>query len=117
MVPQMKEISIIYSKTNKYPYKADFYSHLYSMSACSVVSDSDHMEPARFLHPLNFPGKDTGAGCSFVLSRESSDPRIEPKSSSSPVLAGGFFTSSGREIYLKKGFLGGASGTESMQKK
>ena len=47
-------------------------------------------------------------GCHFFFSRESSDPSIKPKPSSSPALAGGFFTSSGRAIYLKKGFLGGA---------
>ena len=74
-------------------------------------------EPARFLSSWNFPGKDTGVGCHFLLSRGSSDPRIEPKSSSSPVLAGGFFTSFGRAIFqIKKGFLVGASGTESASK-
>ena len=50
----------------------------------------------------DFPGKSTGVGCHF-FSRESSDPGIKP---TSPVLAGGFFTTEplGKpvSIYLRK---------------
>ena len=38
--------------------------------ACSVMSDSSQphgLYPARFLCPRNFPGKNTGVGCHFLL--------------------------------------------------
>ena len=38
--------------------------------SCSVVSDSlqpHGLEPTRFLCPWDFPGKDTGVGCYFLL--------------------------------------------------
>ena len=43
--------------------------------------------------PWNFPGKNTGAGCHFLL-WDLPDPAIEPVSLVSPALAGGFFTTS-----------------------
>ena len=48
--------------------------------------------PASLLYPWDFPGKNTGSGvgCYFLLP----DPRIESVSPGSPVLAGGFFTTS-----------------------
>ena len=55
----------------------------------SVMSDSLRprgLGPARFLCPWDFPGKNTGSGCHFLLQG------IEPKSFESPALAGGFFT-------------------------
>ena len=42
-------------------------SHL---SLCSVLSNSSWphgLFPAKFLHPLNFPGKNTGVGCYSLL--------------------------------------------------
>ena len=39
---------------------------------CSVVSDSLRplgLQPARLLYPGNFPGKDTGVACHFLLQR------------------------------------------------
>ena len=38
--------------------------------SCSVVSNSlqtHGMSPARLLHPWDFPGKNTGVGCHFIL--------------------------------------------------
>ena len=42
------------------------------MRACSVVSDSlrpHRLKPARFLCLWDFPGKNTGVGCHFLLQR------------------------------------------------
>ena len=44
----------------------------------SVVSDSlwpHGLSPARFLRPWNFPGKNTGVGCHFLLQTEISQTR------------------------------------------
>ena len=41
-----------------------------TQSACSVVSDSlwpHGLQAVRLLSPWNFPGKNTGAGCHFLL--------------------------------------------------
>ena len=45
--------------------------------------------PARLLCPWDFPGKNTGVGCHFLLQGYLSNPGIKPRSS---ALAGGFFT-------------------------
>ena len=61
------------------------------LCVCSVMSDSlqlHGLQPARLLCPWNFPGKNTGVGCHFLL------PGIEPASLASPALTGGFFTTS-----------------------
>ena len=47
------------------------------------------MEPARLLLPWDFPGKNTGVGCHFLLQGGLPDPGTEPVS---PALADGFFT-------------------------
>ena len=41
---------------------------------------------------LDFPGGNTGVGCSFLLQAYLPDPGVEPLSPPSPALAGGFFT-------------------------
>ena len=41
------------------------------------------------LCPWNFPGKNTGVGCHFLLPGDLPNPRIEP---ASPAPAGGLFT-------------------------
>ena len=46
-------------------------------------------QTARLLSLCNFPGKDTGGGCHFLLQGNLPDPGIKPTSSAS---AGGFFT-------------------------
>ena len=41
-----------------------------SLCVCSVVSDSlrpHGLSPARLLYPWDFPGKNTGVGCHFLL--------------------------------------------------
>ena len=45
--------------------------------------------PARLLCPWNFPGKNTGVDCHFLLQGDPPDPEIKPVS---PALAGRFFT-------------------------
>ena len=63
----------------------------------SVVSDTlwpHGLWPARFLCPLNFPDRNTGVGCHFLLQGIFPRPGIEPWSLTSPALAGRFFTTS-----------------------
>ena len=49
--------------------------------------------PPKFLYPWNFPGKNTGVGCHFLLQGiELLDPGMEPTFLVSLALAGGFFT-------------------------
>ena len=62
------------------------------MLSHSSVSDSLQplgLQPARLLFTWDFPGKNTGVGCHFLLQVDLSDLEIEPKS---PALAE-FFTS------------------------
>ena len=47
------------------------------------------LQPTRPLCPWDFPGKNTGVGCHFLLQKDLPDPRIELKSVVSPELAGG----------------------------
>ena len=44
----------------------------------------------RLFCPWNFPGKNSGMGCHFLLQGIFLDPGIEPASLASPVSAGGF---------------------------
>ena len=56
----------------------------------AVVYDTyDPMDPARLLCPWDFPGKNIGMGCHFLL-QGSFQPRIEPRVQ--PCTAGRFFT-------------------------
>ena len=77
----------------------------WSRSAVSDSSRSHGLQPIRLLHPWDFPGKSTGVGChcllwrileweAIVFSRESSQPRDQTVSLTSPALAGSFFTTS-----------------------
>ena len=50
------------------------------------------LQPGRLLLPWHFLGKNTGVGCCHFLFGHLPDPGIEPTSSASPALAGGFFT-------------------------
>ena len=59
---------------------------------CSVVSNSlrpHGLQPTRLLCPWNFPGKNTGVGCHFLLQGIFLTQR---SSFASPALAGRFFT-------------------------
>ena len=61
----------------------------------SVVSDSSWphgLQPARFLCPWNFPGKNTGMGCHFLLQGNLLNWGTELTSLESPTFAGGFLT-------------------------
>ena len=50
------------------------------------------LQPARFLCPGDFPGKNTGMGCHFLPPGDLPNPGTEPVSLMSPVLAVRFFT-------------------------
>ena len=63
------------------------------MSTFLLMSDSfvtHGLQSTRFLCPWDFPGKNTGVGCYFLL--DLPDSGTEPMSLASPTLAGGFFT-------------------------
>ena len=47
---------------------------------------------SRLLCLCDFPGKNTGLDCHFLLQGDLPNPGIEPTSSASPALAGRFFT-------------------------
>ena len=61
------------------------------------MSDSHGLEPSRLPCPWNFPGKNTGVGCHFLLQRVFSiqvlNPSLLVSRPESPALTGGFFTS------------------------
>ena len=50
------------------------------------------LKPARLLCPWDFPSKNTGVGCHFLLQGIFHAPGIEPASPVSPAWAGRFFT-------------------------
>ena len=52
-----------------------------------VVVAQSHLTLCRFLCPWNFPGKNTGVGCHFLLQGIFSAPGLNPVSSASPALA------------------------------
>ena len=54
---------------------------------------SDHSPPGSSVHGDSL-GKNTAVGCHALLQGNLPDPRIKPVSLMSPVLAGGFFTTS-----------------------
>ena len=49
----------------------------------------DYSLPWTIAYPWDYPGKNIGVGCHFLLQEIFQDPGIEP---TSPALAGGFFT-------------------------
>ena len=65
------------------------------------------LQPTRLLRPWDFPNKNTGVGCHFLLHGNLPDPGTEPVSLVSPALAGGFFTTvpPGEPLYLGGGVL------------
>ena len=63
------------------------------MLSCSVVSNSwrpHGLKPTRLLHPWDYPSKNTGEGCHFLLQWNLPNPGIEPTSPTAPGLEGGF---------------------------
>ena len=75
----------------------------------SVVSDSlrtHGLWPARLLCPRDFPGKNIGTGCHFLLQGNFPNLAIEPAPLVPPALAGRFFmTSTTWEASLLESFL------------
>ena len=73
------------------------------MLTCSAASDSlrlHGMQPTRLLCPWNFPGRNTGVRCPFLLQgifpTQGTNPRL--------LLAGGFFTTEppGKPIFIPR---------------
>ena len=64
---------------------------LYVHSVISTFLQPHGLEPSRPVYPWNFPVKNPGAGCHFLL-RGLPYPGIEPASFASLALAGGLFT-------------------------
>ena len=56
-----------------------------------TLCDPMDCSPARLLCPWNFPGKNTGGGCHFLLQGIFPTQGSEPRSLVSPALAGRFF--------------------------
>ena len=57
---------------------------------CPTLCDPMDLQPMRVLCPWDFPGKNTGVLCHFLL--QGILPGIEPMSFASPALADRFFT-------------------------
>ena len=67
------------------------------LRVCSVASSSlqgHEPQPARLICPWNFPGKNTGVGCHFLLQRIFPSQRSNLHLLASPALVDGFFTTS-----------------------
>ena len=60
-----------------------------SLQLCLTRCDPLDRSPPGFSVPEDSPGKNTGVGCHSLLQGDLPDPRIEPESLISPVLAGG----------------------------
>ena len=64
-----------------------------ALSAQSCLTLRPHgLKPARLLCPWDFPGKNTGVGCHFLIQRIFPTQKIKPVSPASPAVAGEFFT-------------------------
>ena len=61
---------------------------MFSYAQLSAKTRPHRLQPTRLLYPWDFLGKNTGAGCHFLLP----EPGIKLESLASPVLADGFFT-------------------------
>ena len=70
------------------------WTELKDIRVCSVVSDSlwlHGLQPSRLFCPQNFPGRNTGVGCHYLL-QENFPTQIKPAFLVSLALAGGLFT-------------------------
>ena len=76
-------------------------THAFQQNSTNLSRDSVHAQSrptlwyatdcSRLLCPWDFPGKNTGAGCHFLLQGNVPNPGIGPASPVSPALAGGFW--------------------------
>ena len=63
------------------------------VQSCQTLCDTTDCDPMdRLLCPWDFPGKNIGVGCSFLLQGDLPNSGTEPTIPVSPALAGGFFT-------------------------
>ena len=65
---------------------------LLSHSVVSYSLQPHGLYPAGLFCPLNFPGKNTGVDCHFLLQGNLPDPGVKPLSPTSPVSTGRLFT-------------------------
>ena len=61
------------------------------MLTCVQLSAAPWTVAPRLLGPWDFPGKNTGVGCRFLIQGNLPDPGMEPVSLAPPLLAGRFF--------------------------
>ena len=62
------------------PFESDLASWLTKDSQCSVtLVMSNSLQPTRLLCPWNFPGKNTGVGCHFLLQGIFPTQRLNPR--------------------------------------
>ena len=74
--------------------------HAQSLTCVRLFERPCGLLPTRLLCPWDFPGKDTGMDCHFLLQRIfPTNPGIEPTSLSSPELAVRFFTTDGCRVH------------------
>ena len=88
----LNNVKLTYGKVEFYLLLQSSVSSNTCLCVCSVVSDSLQpygLQTVRLLCPWNFPGKNTGAGCHFLLQE------IFPTQGSNPILLSLF---TGREI-------------------
>ena len=82
------------------------YTYVSMRKLCLTLCNSMDCNPTRLLCPWNFPGKNTGVGCLFLLQGIFSPQENEPMSLVSSALAGGFLTivPPGKPSYIVRGF-------------
>ena len=70
---------------------------------CCVPLQPHRLQPTRLLCPCNFPSKNAGGCCHFLLQGNLPEPKIEPMSLVSPALVGRFFTTGppGKPMFIE----------------
>ena len=68
--------------------------HAKSLQSCLTLCDLMDCKPTRLLCPWDSPGKNTRVGCYALLQEILPTQESNSKMLMSPMLAGGFFTSS-----------------------
>ena len=68
---------------------------------CPTLCDPHGLQATRLLCPWDFPVKNTGPGCHFLLQGNLPDPEMEPVSPNLYLRAGRFFTTEPLEKTLK----------------
>ena len=79
----------------------------FAIIVVQLLSCTDNMDysPPGSSCPWNYPGKNTGVGCHFLLQGNLPDPGIKPTSPASPALTGRFFTTEPPEKPTQNSYL------------